>query len=197
MVRFDLEANAVEADGRLRITLVYNRDLFDEWRMDALASRYVALLQDVAERPAAPLVALGTPQGAARAAIIAASTGAPRELHPVSLAERLAASEASHPDAPAILDGRETLAYAELGARSNRLTRRLIAAGAGPETVVGILLTRSILTTVAIHAVIKAGAAWMPLDPDLPDARLEAMMNAARPLVVLTVDALKPRAGGP
>ena len=79
----------------------------------------------------------------------------------------------------------ESLSYAELDARSNQLGRWLAAQGVGPEAVVGVLAERSLELLVALYGVLKAGAAWLPLEPDAPPQRLTAILEEARPAAVL------------
>ena len=89
------------------------------------------------------------------------------------------------PDSPAVISGDETISYADLDRRANRLAHRLAAGGAGPERVVALLLPRSAEIVVAQLAVLKAGAAYVPVDPDYPAERIEAMLADARPCLVL------------
>ncbi|MCO8275194.1 amino acid adenylation domain-containing protein [Actinoplanes sp. TRM 88003] len=111
------------------------------------------------------------------------------DLSTGTLPELLTAQAAATPDATAVIgpDGEE-LTYRELDERSDRLARVLAAAGAGPETVVAIALPRSVDLVVAIHAVEKAGAAYLPLDLDHPRARLDAMLADAQPVAVIATD---------
>ena len=89
------------------------------------------------------------------------------------------------PDRLAVVDGDCQLTYQEINLRANRLAHRLIGLGAGPETVVGILTESSIELVVALLAVLKAGAAYVPLDPSYPHARLQAMLEASSPSILL------------
>lgn len=91
------------------------------------------------------------------------------------------------PDAPALAEEQGgTLTYRELNERANRLAHHLRATGAGPGTRTGVLMERGIPLVVALHAVVKAGAAYVPLDPDLPDRRLAHMADDTAPTHVLT-----------
>ncbi|WP_157124350.1 non-ribosomal peptide synthetase, partial [Nocardia pseudovaccinii] len=90
------------------------------------------------------------------------------------------------PDAVALEFGDETLTYRELDERANRLARLLVARGAGPEQVVGLYLRRSLELVVGIYAIIKAGAAYLPLDSDHPVERIEEILEQADPVCVLT-----------
>jgi len=89
------------------------------------------------------------------------------------------------PQAPAVRSGATELTYAELNARANRLARRLLSHGVGPERIVGVLLPRSDLLVTAIIAILKTGGTYMPLDPDLPADRIATMIDDAGPTVIL------------
>jgi amino acid adenylation domain-containing protein/non-ribosomal peptide synthase protein (TIGR01720 family) len=97
------------------------------------------------------------------------------------------------PDAPAVVSGAETLTYAELDLRANRLARALVELGIGPEQVVTLALPRSIEQVVAVIAVLKAGAAYLPVDPDYPTDRIAFMLEDAQPAGVLTNGSTAPR----
>ncbi|SDM61226.1 non-ribosomal peptide synthetase [Allokutzneria albata] len=99
--------------------------------------------------------------------------------------ELFEAQVARSPNALAVLDGDLRLTYAELNARANRLAHKLIAAGAGPEEIVALVLPRSVEIIVAQLAVLKAGAAYLPVDPGYPRERIAYMIDDAKPLLVL------------
>ncbi|HEU4882586.1 MAG TPA: condensation domain-containing protein, partial [Longimicrobium sp.] len=94
------------------------------------------------------------------------------------------------PDAVALISGGQALTYAELNARANRLARRLVALGAGPETIVALALERSVEMVVALLAVTKAGAAFLPVDPAYPAERRRWMLERSASRFVLTTSAL-------
>ncbi|WP_280467333.1 non-ribosomal peptide synthetase [Nocardia cyriacigeorgica] len=93
------------------------------------------------------------------------------------------------PKATALVYGERSLTYAELDTRANGLARVLIAQGARPETVVALAISRSIEAIVAVYAVLKTGAAYLPLDPGNPAERTARMLAVARPTCVLTTRA--------
>ncbi|WP_424215829.1 amino acid adenylation domain-containing protein (plasmid) [Streptomyces sp. BI20] len=104
------------------------------------------------------------------------------------------------PDHTAVVHAEHSLTYRELNFRANRLARRLIALGAGPEHLVALLLPRSARTVTTLLAVVKAGAAWIPVDTEYPAARVNDVLDTARPLLLLTagdLDALVPGARVP
>ncbi|MGH3428048.1 MAG: AMP-binding protein, partial [Mycobacteriales bacterium] len=90
------------------------------------------------------------------------------------------------PQAVAVAFGEVTLTYAQLNARANQLAHALIARGVGPEQIVALALPRSPELVVSILAVLKAGAAYLPLDPDYPSARISAMFHDTQPSLLLT-----------
>ncbi|MFF7521834.1 amino acid adenylation domain-containing protein [Streptomyces pseudovenezuelae] len=102
-----------------------------------------------------------------------------------TLAELWAAQVAATPQAEAVVDRGVCLTYGELDARATRLAHRLTARGAGPEYVVGIALPRTAELVVAVLAVLKSGAAYLPLDPAYPADRLAYIVDDARPVLVL------------
>ncbi|HLO77985.1 MAG TPA: AMP-binding protein, partial [Magnetospirillum sp.] len=183
-VRFDLEIHAVERDDEVDFFWLYNRDLFDGWRVESMLARFVAVLADGVANPHLSLPRLD------RARDLPITPFKTKDLPPQTLAQYFAAIAAAHGPRPALIHGDTVLTYAETEARAYRLARWLIGRGAGPETVVGIGLPRGVDSIVAILATTKSGAAWLPLDPDLPDARRAAMEEDARPVVVLTPEVL-------
>ncbi|HMJ89477.1 MAG TPA: amino acid adenylation domain-containing protein, partial [Candidatus Acidoferrum sp.] len=90
------------------------------------------------------------------------------------------------PDATALLFGNRALSYREMNARANLLADQLRDQGAGPDCVVGICMERSIEAVLAVIAVLKSGAAYLPLDPSYPHERLQFMLADARALILLT-----------
>nr|WP_280491411.1 amino acid adenylation domain-containing protein [Nocardia asiatica] len=117
-----------------------------------------------------------------------------------NLAERFTRAAALDPAAVAVRDDTRSLTYAELDDWSNRLARRLIAAGVGPERLVAIALPRSAELVVALLAVLKAGGGYLPIDPAYPGDRIEYVLDDARPICALAGAATElPRGwfGGP
>ncbi|MET9323079.1 amino acid adenylation domain-containing protein [Streptomyces sp. NPDC003038] len=90
------------------------------------------------------------------------------------------------PDNTAVVHDTTALTYRELNEGANRLARILLSEGAGPERLVALALPRSARMVIAILAVVKAGAAWVPVDPEYPASRINEVLDSARPLLVLT-----------
>ena len=116
---------------------------------------------------------------------------------PVSVPELFAAQVARTPEAVAVtFDGR-SLTYRELDEAANRLAHLLAAQGVGPGQCVALLLARSAEAIVAMLAVLKTGAAYLPIDPGLPAARIEFMLDDAAPMAAITTAGLAVAAGRP
>ncbi|HEU4412630.1 MAG TPA: amino acid adenylation domain-containing protein, partial [Polyangiaceae bacterium] len=186
--KFDLTLSLVETPGGLEGSLEYATDLFDAATVERMAGHLGALLAAAAADPDRRLDALPLePAAGAEGATNAFATGA--EAGPC-LRTLFEAQAARTPGATALSFGGATTTYRELDERAGRLAERLRALGAGPEVRVGICLGRSADATVAIVAAIKAGAAYVPLDPDYPAERLTFMASDARLALVLTRRAL-------
>ncbi|MFJ8028822.1 amino acid adenylation domain-containing protein, partial [Streptomyces sp. NPDC096311] len=115
------------------------------------------------------------------------ATAHPADGSPL-LSARFERQAARTPDATALVHGDTRLTYAELNRRANRLARLLVAHGAGPESAVGLALPRSVDLVVAMYATVKAGAVYLPLDPEYPLDRLHGILADATPVTVLACD---------
>ena len=113
----------------------------------------------------------------------------------VSIHQKFAARVRECPDAHAVIYGEELLTYAELHRRANQLARYLQRAPVGPETLVGICVERGISMIVGLLGILKAGAAYVPLDPDYPSERLAFMIADAGLHLILTQEHLLSRIG--
>ncbi len=203
--KFDLDVTVVEqfANGMpagLRGTVTVSADLFDEPAAAALTARLVRVLARVAADPAARLGTVDVLDDGERVTLLRewSGTGAVVPVEPVP--DRVAAQAACTPDAVAVACGNDELTYADLDARANRLARLLGQAGVGPESVVAVVMERSVDLLVALLAVLKAGGAYLPVDVTYPAERVEYLFADARPTVVCTTAAFAgtlPDAGAP
>ncbi|HWX87940.1 MAG TPA: amino acid adenylation domain-containing protein, partial [Solirubrobacteraceae bacterium] len=190
--KFDLSFIFTEMrDGAERPTgltgeLEYSAELFDPASAERIAARLTCLLEQIVADPSRPLHRLEilTPEERRRLVYDFNDTAA--SLPEATLAELFERQAAKTPDHIALVFEDRELTYAQLEARTNRLAWRLIADGIGPEDIVAICLERSLEMVVAILATLKAGAAYLPLDPDYPLERLEFMIQDARPKRLLT-----------
>ena len=179
-VRFDLEMHAFDHGGKSGFFLLYNRDLFDRWRMEQMLRHYVRVLEAVvadADQQIGLIELLGAEE---RKLILEEWNDTTQEVPEVTLPKLFEEQVLKTPDAVAVVHGEETLSYGELNAQSNRLAHYLIGRGIGPEDVVGIALPRSLEMIVSLLGVLKAGAAYLPLDIEYPPQRLKFMLEAAR-----------------
>ena len=171
---------------RMRIRLSHQPELVDAATAVAVLERLRALLRAVVAEPGTPVVRLAPLTGAEQRLLADANDTAVPPARPAdpaaqrTLAGLVEAQARRTPDAVAVRDGDEESSYADLDAAANRLAHLLIGRGVGPERVVAVALPRSTASLVAILAVVKAGAAYLPVDPDHPAARQALMINDAR-----------------
>uniref|UniRef100_UPI00117D71D9 non-ribosomal peptide synthetase n=1 Tax=Streptomyces sp. NRRL B-24572 TaxID=1962156 RepID=UPI00117D71D9 len=192
VARFDLmfllgeRHTADGAPGGIAGVLEYATDLFDRDTAQALADRLVGVLTAVAERPHAPVGALDVLPDRERRRVLTDWNDTARALPAGTVPELFRAQAARTPDATALAFADTTLTYEELDARSDRLALALAERGVGPEDLVAVALPRSADMVTALLAVLKAGAAYVPVDPEYPADRVAYMLADAAPALVLT-----------
>ena len=176
------------AGGGLAGFLEYDRDLFDLATVERLWQRALRLFEAVAEEPGACLSETPWLSPAEERRVLDAWNATRlAEPRPSATLERLVAEQAAErPGAVAILDHARAISYAELDAASNRLAHHLRDLGVGEEAIVGVCLERGAELVVALLAVLKAGAAYVPLDPSYPVERLALILEDTGARVVLT-----------
>ncbi|WP_086828883.1 non-ribosomal peptide synthetase [Streptomyces sp. NRRL B-24572] len=174
----------------------YSAEMFDGETVDRIARRLVALLDAATARPGEPVSAHDVLVDGERERILGEwlETAAPAE--PATLPELFARRVAAHPDAPALTFGDTTLSYAELDARADRLAHALLRRGLEPEARVGVLMERSETLAVTLLAIVKAGAAYVPLSPVNPDERLVWLLDQVQAPYLLVDEACRERAEG-
>ncbi|MCW0216024.1 MAG: amino acid adenylation domain-containing protein [Pseudonocardia sp.] len=178
--------------GHLLVSLSHRPEVVDGTLAEAVLRRYTAFLQRLAtDGTDVPVAAIDLLLDDERAALAAEWTQVERPVEDRTIAELLADTAAARPDEIALVAGAERRTYAELDDAVDRLARLLVARGAGPGQAVALALPRRIETVVALFAVLRTGAAYLPLDLDHPADRLRAMLDDVEPAVVLaTVDGL-------
>ncbi|MGH4003137.1 MAG: amino acid adenylation domain-containing protein, partial [Pseudonocardiaceae bacterium] len=187
---FDITVAFQESDGVLAGQLEYNTDLFDAATIERMAGHLQMLLAGVTADPDQPLAELSLLAGVQRRRMLVEWNDTERDMPAATLPELFAEQVARTPESTALVVDGVGLSYAELNAQANRLARLLIAQGAGPERFVAIALPRSEQLIVAMLAVLKAGAAYLPLDMEYPPERISFMLADAEPVLVLTTSAL-------
>src|SRR5437870_1009021 len=200
--KFDLSVSVGEqrnADGSpagLCGVIEYAADVFDRASIEALAGRYVRLLQAAVATPEVSIGRLELLSGEERRTLLQDWNATARALEPQTVAQLFAAQAAQTPDAVAVVFEQEALSYAQLEARANQLAQHLRTLGVGAETVVGLCLERSLEMVVGLIGILKAGGAYLPLDPSYPAERLSFMLADAGAAVLITHSALRDRLGG-
>ena len=194
--RFDLELQVFDRPDGLHGWFEYNRDLFDAEtieRMSAHLSRLVENLVADADRPVAQVPMLVPDEE--RELRQRWNDTARQWPEPVLVPRRFAEQAARTPEAEALRTADDTLTYAELDRRSNRLAHRLKRLGVGRDVLVGICMERRADLVVAMLAVLKAGGAYVPLDPGFPADRIAFMLADSELPVLLTQRLVLPRLG--
>jgi amino acid adenylation domain-containing protein len=191
--KFDLTLSLSLTAGGLEGALEYAQDLFDSTTIERWARHLGILLATAAARPEEKIADLPLLDEAARHQLVREwSSAADPGVSPACVHALFAAQAAATPGALAVVCGEERLTYRELDRRSNRLARSLAALGVTSETPVGLLLERSAALIVALLGVLKAGGAYLPLDPSFPVERLTLMLADAGAPLVLTRAGLAP-----
>src|SRR5580698_1530583 len=171
---------------RLVLDILYQPDLVDASFVEAIGNRLTAFLETFAADPGIRGGRGGVVSAAERELLLGRWNDTAAGVAAVTLPELFAAQAARTPDAVAVIAGDARLSYRELDAAVNRLARYLIGAGAGPEQVVAIALPRGELMVTALLGVLRAGAAYLPVDPDYPPDRIGFMLADAGPALLLT-----------
>ena len=185
--KFDIVLHAPEVDGRIELAIVYNADLFSEYRIVNLFDQFLYLLSQVPADPQRRIdeFSLVTP---------AAVSAIPDPTEPLddtwegSIYELVAKQAERVPDFPAVIDSDSCWSYRELDQRTNQLANYLIAQGIKPKDVVAIYAQRSAALVIALLGILKAGAAFVILDPAYPASRLISYLRIARPRAWLHIN---------
>ncbi|KJY31083.1 condensation domain-containing protein, partial [Streptomyces sp. NRRL S-495] len=189
-----------KSDGGLYGLLTYRTDLFDAATVRRLVERFELLLAAAVADPDRPISRLPLATPAERRDVLERWAAGPAlpdpDGAPATLTALLAATARAHPDRPALEAEGRTVSYRELDERATGLARRLRALGVGPDDRVAVCLEQSPELAVALLGVLKAGGAYLPLDPEQPPARLAHLVADAEVRVLLTDSALRDRFPG-
>ena len=189
--KFDLNVVMIPAQNndpasRARLLWEYNTDLFERDTVRRMAKHYLRLLEAVAKVPNQKLVEINLLNDAEYSQIVwdwnRTETRCPQQCLHVLFEQQAART----PHAVAVRFETQELSYKQLNERANQIARYLQRAGAGPETLVGICIERSLDLVVGLLGVLKAGAGYVPLDPALPTGRISYMLEDSRSRIVLT-----------
>ncbi|HTY93776.1 MAG TPA: amino acid adenylation domain-containing protein, partial [Steroidobacteraceae bacterium] len=183
--KFDLTFTFRETAEGLTGELEYSADLFDRGSAERIAQRWARLVEQLLGDPAAPFERFDVLTGEERRQLLDGFHATAEPVGEATLAEMFERQAACTPDRIGLICEGRQMSYAELEARANQVAWSLIAEGIGPEDIVAIAMERSLAMVVAILGTLKAGAAYLPLDPDSPPERLAWLLEDARPKRVL------------
>ncbi|WP_458130728.1 non-ribosomal peptide synthetase [Pseudomonas sp. R3-41] len=176
--KFDLNLEVTDLDQRLGCCLTYSTDLFDEPRIARMAGHWRNLLEALLVDPARRLSELPLLEAGEQQQLLDSLGVEPGEHRLDQCIHGLFDEQArARPDAPALTFAGQTLTYAQLDSRANRLAWHLRERGVGPQVRVGLALERSLEMVIGLLAILKAGGAYVPLDPEYPLDRLHYMIE--------------------
>ncbi|WP_306344973.1 non-ribosomal peptide synthetase [Methylosinus sp. Ce-a6] len=191
---FDLKVMAAEVGRELLVSFQYKMQLFRSETIEGFAQYYRRLLEDIVSRPEQRVDGLSMLSDAERFRLLVDWNDTTGPYPDEKLIHELFEEQVAKSPAAVALEFEDCcLSYAELDARATGLVGLLRRRGVGPDVVVGICLERSIEMVVSLLAVLKAGGAYLPLDPDYPLERLGYMIDDASPRLVITIERLSAR----
>ncbi|MEU4730079.1 amino acid adenylation domain-containing protein [Streptomyces sp. NPDC023588] len=179
-----------EADGTWTGAFEYATALFEHTTIERLADHFVRLLTSVTGAPTTLLGEVDILPDVERDRLLLEWNATSEQWSADSVIDLIEARAAEVPGATAVIAGDQRLSYAELDARANRIAHHLVAAGVGPDSLVGVCLERGPELVSALLGVWKAGAAYVPLDPSNPTERLRHVLTDCGAAVLLTESAL-------
>ncbi|MBX2998043.1 MAG: amino acid adenylation domain-containing protein [Caldilineaceae bacterium] len=190
-IGFDLSLTLREQGNGLNGVVLYDRDLFDAGTIERMMIHYQTLLMGIAADPDGQIALLPLLSHAERHQILIEWNNSDVPAQERCIHHRFEAQAERTPEAIALIAGTEQLTYVELNACANQLAHYLQTLGIGPGMLVGICIERSGEMIVGVLAILKAGAAYLPLDPTYPQDRLAFMIADSNPAVLLTMEHLR------
>jgi amino acid adenylation domain-containing protein len=180
-------------ESELLLRLEHYRQVLDEAAARRMMGHLCRLLEAMPESADRPVGTLSLLSGQEREQVVAVwnRTAADYPRH-VPLAELVEAQAERTPDAVAVVHAGRSLTFAQLNARANQLAHALLSHGVVPDRVVGICVERSVDMVVGLLAIVKTGAAYLPLDPLLPPERLTYMLEDSGAMLMVTQTSLRP-----
>ncbi len=170
----------------LRMSLQYQQTVFEHATIEQISERYVRVLEQIIADPSVAIGAIEMVTHAERSLVVGEWNDTALPVAESTLPAMFDAVVTASPDAVAVTSRSRSLTYAELDAWANGLAFELVEHGVGPDQVVAIATTRSVDYVVALLAVVKAGGAYLPIDPRYPGPRVAFILDDARPAVILT-----------
>ncbi len=183
---FDLFVEFSEHPHGLAGRFVYSTDLFDRPTIQRLSANFQVLLKELLANPDQAVSRVPLLADEERNTLLVDWNATHKDFPKLHIHELFEARQEAQPDHPALIFRGRKFSYAELNVRSNKLAHYLREKGAGRGTLVGIYMERSFEMVVALLAVLKSGAAYVPYDPEVPQSRLGMMLADSQPVCVLT-----------
>ncbi|MFK3648785.1 amino acid adenylation domain-containing protein [Lysobacter enzymogenes] len=191
-VQCDLLLDLSEIEGAVVGRLDYASALFDPDTAARFRDAWLRVLQAMLEEPGRSVDELSMIDDAQRQQVLHLWNRTEREYPRDSSVHAVFQAQAARtPQAPALVEGDETLSYAELNRRANRIAHRLIAAGVRPDDRVAVCMRRSAAMIVGLLGILKAGAGYVPIDPGYPQARRAYLLADCAPSAILSEAALR------
>ncbi|WP_165497796.1 non-ribosomal peptide synthetase/type I polyketide synthase [Pseudoduganella albidiflava] len=181
--KYELTLDALLGTDGIELVLTYSAALFDEATALRMLRRYAHLLQRITAAPQQPLAAFDALLPEEREAV---TRQAPVAINESCLHRLVEAQAARDPDAVALRHGAATMTFGALDARANRLANALLARGVRPEDRIAVCLPRTMDLPAALLAVLKAGCAYVPVDPAYPAAYIETVLRLSGAALVIT-----------
>ncbi|MFC5743182.1 non-ribosomal peptide synthetase, partial [Dyella tabacisoli] len=177
---------SADEPGAFLASIDYATDLFDQATAERIAQRLMRVLHQVVAAPTRPLSEIDVLDAEEREQLLFHWNDSARALPATTLPDLFEQRVQATPDAPAVIFGDTVLSYAELDSKANQLARHLLDMGVGPESLVALCVERSPLFSIGLLGILKAGAAYLPIDPNYPAERVAWMLNDAMTPVLIT-----------
>ncbi|OSX98878.1 non-ribosomal peptide synthetase [Bacillus mycoides] len=191
IAKFDLSLTAAEVEEGLLLTFVYRTDLFDSLTIESIAENFGNWLNLIVEHPDKSLAKLPILSGLQQKQLEEWNNNAVAYPQEFGIHQLYEEQVNRTPDAVAVVDEKQQLTYRELNEKANQLAHYLQKCGIGSESLVGLCFQRSVEMIVGLMGILKAGAAYVPLDPSYPESRLRYILEDTGIQVLVTNEALE------
>jgi amino acid adenylation domain-containing protein/FkbH-like protein len=184
--KYDLTLEAVEDRRRIKFSLEYCTKLFCERTIEQLISHYIRILHQIVQNGEIKLSEISLLTDADVKWIDGLFNHSAAAIPNQTINQMFEEASRAYPENTAIIAADQRITYRDLNIRANRLAWYLLKRGVSPDSLIGVLLDNSIETGVAIIAILKSGAAYLPLDPEYPDARINHILKDSGAQIILT-----------
>jgi amino acid adenylation domain-containing protein len=184
--KYDLYLETDDRGDEVLAHFHYSTDLFERQSIAGMALHWKALLRSGIANPDLPLSELPLLSVRERRTVLRNSRGPDRQIPPACVHQMFEQQAERTPEAIAVISNERSISYRELNERANQLAHLLLRRGVQKETIVGLSVERSLPMVIALLGILKAGAAYVPLDSRLPDERLRYLLTDAKPAVIIT-----------